>query len=102
LAEAKAPQPIPEVYDGALNGLPLMIVQLGPGVQRRSRRPESASGHARPGRAISISNHVRYATKSDDRLSNCDPSLRAKGGHSRSLLITFRWRAVLATLCLRT
>jgi hypothetical protein len=38
-----------------------------------------------------------YATKSDDRLSNCDPSLRAKGG-----LITFRWRAVLATLCLRT
>jgi hypothetical protein len=43
-----------------------------------------------------------YATKSDDRLSNCDPSLRAKGGHSRSLLITFRWRAVLATLCLRT
>jgi hypothetical protein len=48
LAEAKAPQPIPEVYDGALNGLPLMIVQLGRGVQRRSRRPESASGHFRP------------------------------------------------------
>ena len=37
----------------------------------------SPLGHARPGRAISISNHVRYATKSDDRLSNCDPSLRA-------------------------
>ena len=34
-------------------------------------------GHARPGRAISISNHVRYATKSDDRQSNRDPSLRA-------------------------
>ena len=36
------------------------------------------TGHARPGRAISISNHVRYATKRDDRLSNCDPSLWAR------------------------
>jgi hypothetical protein len=31
----------------------------------------------RPGRAISICSHVRYATKSDDRLLNCDPSRRA-------------------------
>ena len=38
---------------------------------------KSPSGHARPGRAINISSHVRNATKSDDRLSNCDPSLRA-------------------------
>jgi hypothetical protein len=33
-----------------------------------------SQGQTRPGRAISISSHVRYATKSDDRLLNCDPS----------------------------
>jgi len=34
----------------------------------------AALGQTRPARAISICSHVRYATKSDDRLLNCDPS----------------------------
>ena len=41
---------------------------------------ENSQGHTRPGRATSISNHVRYATKSDDRLSNCDSSRWATTG----------------------
>ena len=43
--------------------------------------PMAEMGQTRPGRAIGICSHVRYATNSDDQLPNCDPSLRAKGGH---------------------
>jgi hypothetical protein len=39
-----------------------------------------AWGQARQGRAISICSHVRYDTKSDNRLLNCDPS---RGANSK-------------------
>src|SRR5262245_51877943 len=47
LPEAQAPQPDHDVHDGALNGLPLMIVQPGRGVQHSRGLPESELGQSR-------------------------------------------------------
>jgi hypothetical protein len=47
-SEAKAPQPIHEVRESALNSLPLMIVYLADESSGVRGRPSSEMGHFRP------------------------------------------------------
>ena len=62
----------------------------------------SETGHSRPMHSAPVPINVRCYSNSDMIVRRSEVTLRAKSGHSRGLLITFRWRAVLATLCLRT
>jgi hypothetical protein len=66
--------------------------------QNRDRGPFWVK--TRPGRAIGICSHVRYATNSDDQLPNCDPSLRANRRHSVPASVAAPLRCQLGQQCI--